>query len=184
MPIAFSAEGWLASAECLRSPNFDARPVDTPLELLVIHAISLPPGEFGGPFIRDLFCNRLDHERHPYFATIAELRVSAHFLIARDGALVQFVSIADRAWHAGVSSWRGRAACNDYSVGIELEGTDILPFTDAQYAALDRLLRSLRPLLPDAAPDRIVGHADIAPLRKTDPGPNFDWARLRRRLET
>lgn len=181
-PMASWADGWLASAERVSSPNFDARPAGCALELLVIHAISLPPGEFGGPYVRDFFCNELDARAHPYFCGIAEMRVSAHFFVGRDGALTQFVSIGDRAWHAGVSNWRGRSACNDFSVGIELEGTDELPFTALQYDALDDLLRPLLALLPDTASDRIVGHADIAPQRKTDPGPHFDWPRLRLRL--
>lgn len=152
------------------------------LELIVIHAISLPPGEFGGPHVGELFCNALDACAHPYFAEIAAMRVSAHFFVSRNGALTQFVSVHERAWHAGVSLWRGRSACNDFSIGIELEGCDDLPFTAAQYQALDALLVPLLALLPDHAHDRIVGHADIAPGRKTDPGPHFDWARARRSM--
>jgi AmpD protein len=158
------------------SPNCDARPADIAIELLVIHNISLPPGVFGGAAVIDLFMNRLDPQAHPYYAEIAALRVSAHFFIRRDGALLQFVPCAMRAWHAGESSWCGRARCNDFSIGIELEGTDDTAFTDAQYRRLEDLSRLLLAHYPIAAS---VGHADIAPGRKTDPGPHFDWARYR-----
>jgi len=153
------------------------------VDLVVIHAISLPPGEFGGSHVVELFQNRLDATAHAYFAGIAELRVSAHFLLDRAGVLNQFVPIDARAWHAGVSIWQDRPACNDYSVGIELEGCDDRPFADAQYGALATLLADLRAALPAVTPGRVVGHADVAPGRKTDPGPFFDWARLRRSLE-
>jgi AmpD protein len=153
------------------SPNQDERPPGVAVSLVVLHSISLPPGEYGGDAIERLFTNRLDPQAHPYFKEVHAMRVSAHFLIRRDGELVQFVPVARRAWHAGVSSWRGRSRCNDFSVGIELEGTDDTPFADAQYASLVPLLKSL--CLRD-----IVGHSDIAPGRKTDPGPRFDWARL------
>ncbi len=156
------------------SPNCDARPADAVITLLVIHNISLPPGVFGGTAVSDLFLNRLDPQAHPYYLEIAALRVSAHFFIRRDGALLQFVPCAMRAWHAGESSWRGRARCNDFSIGIELEGSDETTFTDAQYQRLVALSRLLRAHYPIAAS---VGHADIAPGRKTDPGPHFDWAR-------
>lgn len=168
-------DGWVAGARHLPSPNCDARPPCAAVNLLVIHNISLPPGEFGGPGIVDLFLNRLDAAAHPYYAGIAALRVSAHFLIRRDGDLLQFVPCTMRAWHAGVSRWRDRERCNDFSLGIELEGTDAMPFTDAQYtclAALTRVLRERYPL------QDMAGHSDIAPGRKTDPGPCFDWARL------
>ena len=157
------------------SPNHDARPPGTAVSLAVIHSISLPPGEFGGDAIERLFTNRLDPAAHPYFKEIHGLRVSSHFLIRRDGELVRFVPLERRAWHAGVSSWRGRSRCNDFSVGIELEGADHLPFEDPQYAALHELLFGLRRTLPLKA---LAAHSEIAPGRKTDPGPRFDWRRL------
>lgn len=174
------ASGWcLAARRCL-SPNRDARPAGTPVELIVVHGISLPPGEFGGPWIDALFTNTLPAgaDAHPYFRGIAGLKVSAHFLIRRDGELVQYVPTGERAWHAGASSWRGRARCNDYSIGIELEGTDATPYADAQYATLAVLLPALRRAHPQIAVDALAGHCDIAPGRKTDPGPAFDWSRL------
>ena len=178
--MRLGADGWLESVERCASPNFDARPTGESVVLVVVHAISLPPGEFDGPFIADLFLNRLDPQAHPYFATIASLRVSAHFLIRRDGKLIQFVSSDDRAWHAGISIWQGRERCNDFSVGIELEGCDELPFAEKQYEVLARLLRVLR----DRYPLRdVVGHSDIAPMRKTDPGPCFDWEKLSRMVD-
>ena len=157
------------------SPNQDARPRGTAVTLLVVHCISLPPGEFGGDAIERLFTNRLDAEAHTYFRGIVDLRVSAHFLIRRDGELVQFVPIERRAWHAGASSWRGRGGCNDFSIGVELEGIDDGVFTDAQYARLARLIRQLRSRLPLRD---VAAHSDIAPGRKTDPGAYFDWPRL------
>jgi AmpD protein len=159
----------------VRSPNQDERPPGVEISLVVLHAISLPPGQFGGDAIERLFTNRLDPAAHPYFATIAHLRVSSHFLVRRDGALVRCVPVQRRAWHAGASSWRGRSCCNDFSVGVELEGADDAPFEDAQYAALAALLAQLRAELPLRA---IAGHSEIAPGRKTDPGPRFDWQRL------
>lgn len=162
------------------SPNYDERPADTPIELLVIHAISLPPGEFGGAAIQQFFLNQLDATQHPYFASIAHLKVSAHFLIRRDGAVVQFVSCAKRAWHAGESNWRGRSRCNDFSIGVELEGCDEVAFTSAQYDSLAELARAIQAAYPIAD---IVGHSDIAPGRKTDPGLFFDWAGFRSRLQ-
>jgi AmpD protein len=167
--------GWLAGAERLPSPNHDARPSGEMVRLLVIHAISLPPGEFGGNAVIDFFTNQLEPAEHLYFATIADRRVSAHFFIRRDGRLIQFVSVAARAWHAGASCWRGRERCNDYSLGVELEGDDHSAYTDAQYEMLKRLLTALRERYPLEA---CVGHADIAPGRKTDPGPHFDWSRI------
>jgi AmpD protein len=158
------------------SPNCDERPADSAIELLVIHAISLPPGEFGGSAIEEFFLNRLDPSAHPYYAGIVALRVSAHFLVRRDGALMQFVPCVGRAWHAGASSWRGRPRCNDFSVGVELEGADDVPFEDAQYDELARLTRALMHTYPIAD---IVGHNEIAPGRKTDPGAHFDWKRFR-----
>lgn len=171
--------GWLASAERCDSPNFDGRPEGCTVELIVVHAISLPPDEFGGPGVEELFCNRLDPQAHPYYATICDLRVSAHFFIRRDGRVFQFVSADHRAWHAGKSQWRGRERCNDFSIGIELEGCDAQPFEPVQYERLAGLVKVLRAHYPI---DDIVGHSDIAPGRKTDPGPFFEWERFRRLL--
>ncbi|MGE0483268.1 MAG: 1,6-anhydro-N-acetylmuramyl-L-alanine amidase AmpD [Gammaproteobacteria bacterium] len=181
MPLkqTMSADGWIDNARHVPSPNFDARPDGVDVELVVIHAISLPPGQFGTGCVADLFLNRLDHDAHDYFAGLSALKVSAHFLLARDGCLTQFVSCAARAWHAGRSAWRGREACNDFSIGIELEGCDSLAFTDRQYVALVALLTTLCTNYPALGADRVVGHSDIAPGRKTDPGPLFDWSRLR-----
>lgn len=170
-----TGEGWLTGARRVESPNFDARPAGEVASLVVVHAISLPPREFGSDAIERLFTNTLDPDAHPYFATINALRVSAHFLIRRDGELVQFVSCAQRAWHAGVSEWNGRARCNDFSLGIELEGCDDLPFEELQYRRLGELVAVLRAYYPIAA---LAGHSDIAPGRKTDPGPFFDWRRI------
>lgn len=170
--------GWLDAARSVPSPNFNPRPPGMQVGLIVIHNISLPPGEFGGDHIEALFLNCLDPGHHPYFADIAHLEVSAHFLIRRDGEVVQFVSTDDRAWHAGQSHWCGLDNCNDFSVGIELEGTDDTPYSNEQYDSLERLVRALREQYPDIAPDAMVGHCDIAPDRKTDPGPAFDWRRL------
>lgn len=175
--LAIDAAGYAAAARQVRSPNHDARPAGSAVTLIVVHGISLPPGEFGGDGIVRLFTNRLDPSAHSYYASIVSSRVSAHFLIRRRGELLQFVSCNDRAWHAGVSAWNGRARCNDFSIGIELEGTDDSPYAAAQYTMLARLVRALRRAYPIAD---IVGHSDIAPARKTDPGPAFDWARLRR----
>jgi len=172
----FDPAGWLAGARRVPSPNADERPPGTEVTLLVIHGISLPPGAFGGDAIDRLFTNRLDPALHPAFAAVASLRVSAHFLIRRDGALVQFVPCAMRAWHAGVSRWRDRERCNDFSIGIELEGTDERPYTARQYLRLAALVRRIRRRWPAV---ELAGHSDIAPGRKTDPGPAFDWARLR-----
>ena len=177
--LAIDAGGLANLATQLPSPNCDERPAGCAVALVVVHGISLPPGEFGGDAILRLFTNRLDAAAHPYYATIAELRVSAHFLVRRDGALLQFVPCTRRAWHAGKSSWQGRDRCNDYSVGIELEGADTLPYAAAQYAMLARLVRALRRRYPI---EDVVGHSDIAPGRKSDPGPAFDWERLARLL--
>ena len=174
-----AATGRLRGARQVESPNCDDRPPGQAPELLVVHGISLPPGEFGGPWIDALFTNTLPPDEHPYFATIAGLRVSAHVLVRRDGSAVQYVPFQRRAWHAGTSQWRGRERCNDFSIGIELEGTDDVPYTAAQYTMLARLVRALRRAYPIAD---VAGHSDIAPSRKTDPGPAFDWARLRRLL--
>ena len=157
------------------SPNHDERPPGEPVRLVVIHAISLPPDHFGGPGVEQLFTNTLDPQAHPYYATIQHLRVSAHYFIRRDGQLLCFVDPARRAWHAGVSCWNGRERCNDFSIGIELEGCDTMPFEPAQYERLAALIVELERRYPIEA---VVGHSDIAPGRKTDPGPFFDWKRL------
>lgn len=182
MPIKprISDDGVIEGVRYVPSPNHDQRPAGAVIDLVVIHYVSLPPGEFGGAGIVDLFTNRLRPDAHPSYAEIAGLKVSAHFLIRRDGNLLQFVPCAKRAWHAGESSWKGKTRCNDYSIGIEMEGTGEVPFTAAQYrrlAALTRMLQARYPLRD------IVGHADVAPGRKTDPGPFFDWARYRLMLE-
>ncbi|KFE44157.1 1,6-anhydro-N-acetylmuramyl-L-alanine amidase AmpD [Pseudomonas syringae] len=171
------ASGWCQGVQHCPSPNFNARPANE-ISLLVIHNISLPPARFKTGKVQAFFQNQLDSAEHPYFAGIADLRVSAHFLIERDGDVFQFVSCLERAWHAGVSSFQGRETCNDFSIGIELEGTDDQPFTDAQYAALIELTRQLQAAFPAITGERICGHSDIAPGRKTDPGPFFDWSRL------
>jgi N-acetyl-anhydromuramoyl-L-alanine amidase len=169
------ATGLIEKAKFISSPNCAERPPNTGIELLVIHGISLPPDEFGGPYIEALFTNTLDHSAHPYFQTIAGLRVSSHILIRRDGSLIQFVPFIKAAWHAGVSSFQGRERCNEYSIGIELEGTDTYPYTSEQYKQLAELTQVLMQTYPAITRDRIVGHSDIAPGRKTDPGPVFDW---------
>lgn len=176
------AEGWLQNALRHPSPNHDERPSGTLIDLLVIHNISLPPGEFTGDWIDDFFLNQLDPTAHPYFAIIAEMRVSAHLLIRRDGRLIQYVPYEQRAWHAGTSCFNGRERCNDYSIGIELEGDDMTPFTEAQYRVLADCTRRLQVRYPAITPERIIGHSDIAPDRKTDPGPAFDWDDYRERL--
>ena len=175
--LAIDGRGIANAARQVLSPNRDARPAPAEISLVVVHGISLPPRQFDGGAIEELFTNRLDPAAHPYFAGIAALRVSSHFLIRRDGALTQFVPCTERAWHAGQSAWRGRPRCNDFSLGVELEGCDDVPYTDAQYRMLARLLRALSRRYPIEA---VVGHSDIAPGRKTDPGPAFDWTRLSR----
>ena len=167
-------DGRVAGARYVASPNCDARPAGSRISLLVLHSISLPPGRYGGDAIERLFTNRLDPLAHPYFREIAHMRVSAHFLVRRDGALVQFVPLAKRAWHAGVSRWRGAERCNDFSVGVELEGTERARFSHAQYRCLGRLVRALAARLPLRA---CAAHSDVAPGRKRDPGAHFDWAR-------
>jgi len=157
------------------SPNCDERPAGVEVSLVILHSISLPPGEYGGDSIERLFTNCLDPQAHPYFEEIRGLKVSSHFLIRRDGEVVQFVPVERRAWHAGASAWRGRSRCNDFALGIELEGTEDDAFTDAQYRALTSLLRKLRTRLPLRD---VAAHSDVAPGRKTDPGARFDWARL------
>jgi AmpD protein len=171
--------GWLTSAHRLPSPNFGPRPADTPVSLALIHSISLPPGIYGGDAIERLFQNRLDWDAHPYFESIRGLQVSSHFVIRRGGKLQQFVSCDERAWHAGTSSWNGRADCNDYSIGIELEGLEGKRFDARQYETLVRLLEAIAARYPITA---IAGHEHVAPGRKADPGTGFDWHRLRARL--
>lgn len=183
-PSAITADGWLDPVTRCPSPNFDPRPPDTQISLLVVHGISLPPGQFGGGYIEAFFCNALPVEVHPYFQEIAELKVSAHCLVDRAGAVTQFVSFDQRAWHAGRSCFDGRSACNDFSVGIELEGEDLRPYTAAQYASLAGLIKLLMARYPALTPERVAGHSDVAPGRKTDPGPGFDWTRLRQALAT
>lgn len=178
-----TTSGLVATARQAPSPNCDARPDGTPPDLIVIHGISLPPGEFGGPWIDALFTNSLDPAAHPYFQAIHQLRVSSHLLIRRDGELVQYVPLHRRAWHAGVSSHCGRERCNDFSIGIELEGSDDLPYEPVQYQVLAELIAALRAAYPSLAAGQIAGHSDIAPGRKTDPGPCFEWPRLYALLE-
>jgi AmpD protein len=168
----------LGGARHSPSPNCDRRPAHCDIDLLVIHNISLPPGCFGGDGIDDLFLNRLDPEAHPYFRSICELRVSSHLLIRRDGELVQYVPLDLRAWHAGRSEFQGKEACNDFSIGIELEGDDHTPYTEQQYQTLEGVIAEITARYPAITPDRIVGHSDIAPGRKMDPGPFFDWNRI------
>lgn len=163
------------SARWCPSPNFGIRPAGSDVSLLVVHNISLPPGQYGGPAIEDFFCNNLNPSDHPYFESIASMQVSSHVLIRRDGQCVQFVNLLDRAWHAGRSVFAGRAECNDYAIGIELEGTDHEPYTRAQYEALADLTVLIMAAWPAITRERIAGHSDIAPGRKTDPGPAFDW---------
>jgi N-acetyl-anhydromuramoyl-L-alanine amidase len=173
--LHIDAAGWCDGARRVDSPNCDERPGDGPVSLVVMHSISLPPGDFGGPWIERLFLNRLDPAAHPYFHDIAGLRVSAHFVVRRNGELLQFVPTVKRAWHAGTSSWQGRERCNDYSVGIEMEGCNVLPFEVVQYARALALVDALRRRHPVAD---VVGHSDIAPGRKTDPGACFDWSKM------
>ena len=172
--------GWLRGVKHTPSENFNARPTNE-ISLLVIHNISLPPGEFSTGMVDALFTNTLPVDQHPFFQEIKDLRVSAHFLVERCGRITQYVSCNERAWHAGVSSFQGRENCNDYSIGIELEGTDVLPYSDAQYQSLNRLIGELRRHYPQITAKRVCGHSDIAPDRKTDPGPAFDWQRIRQK---
>lgn len=176
-------DGWLGGVRRVASPNFSPRP-GSAIDLLVIHNISLPPGEFGGGYVDALFRNCLDPGHHRYFAEICHLQVSAHLLIDRAGKLTQYVNFDDRAWHAGQSSFCGRHDCNDFSIGIELEGCDEQPFSDCQYHSLATVTRLIRKAYPAITADRIVGHSDIAPGRKTDPGPFFDWPRYLQAIET
>ena len=179
LPKIDSSTGLLAGVRQVLSPHFDARPAGVEPKLLVVHGISLPPGEFGGPWIDRLFTGTLPAHAHPSFRERSTLRVSAHALIRRDGELVQYVPFGERAWHAGKSSWQGRESCNDFSIGVELEGTDQTPYADAQYQALAALTAALLAAYPTLSVEAIAGHSDIAPGRKTDPGPTFDWARFR-----
>lgn len=174
--MKLTESGLLEGARYIPSPNCDERPSGCAPDLLVIHNISLPPNEYGGDGVIELFTNRLDPAAHPYYLTIQDLKVSTHFWIRRDGEIIQFVPCGKRAWHAGVSSWRGKECCNDFSIGVELEGSDFEPFTDQQYTALVELTLALRAAYPIVD---ITGHSDIAPGRKTDPGPYFDWSRYR-----
>lgn len=175
--------GWLQGAKRSESPHCDDRPAGAAVELVVIHGISLPAGEFGGPWIEHLFRGDMPRGVHPGLDAVAGLRVSAHLLVRRDGSVTQFVPFNRRAWHAGQSSWHGRADCNDFSIGIELEGRDDLPYADIQYDVLAQLVAAVRRSYPGIAADAVVGHEHIAPGRKTDPGEAFDWARLRRDLQ-
>jgi N-acetyl-anhydromuramoyl-L-alanine amidase len=172
--------GELRDARQVPSPNFDSRPAGILADLIIVHGISLPPGEFGGPWIDRLFTNALPAEAHPYFAEIAGQRVSSHLCIRRDGSVTQYVKFNDRAWHAGQSSWEGRSACNDFSIGVELEGADTVPYDPMQYRALAQVVAALCKAYPGLSPGRLVGHSDVSPGRKTDPGPAFDWAHARR----
>lgn len=180
--FAVDASGRLHGVRYVASPNCDQRPDPADISLLVIHSISLPPQHYGGPWIEQLFTNRLDAAAHPYFEAVKDLRVSAHLLIRRRGGIVQFVPFVRRAWHAGLSRHEGRERCNDFSIGIELEGDDARPFTERQYQKLTAVTRLLLAAYPRITPARIVGHSEIAPGRKTDPGPRFDWRRLRESL--
>jgi len=179
-----AATGLLAGARQVLSPNFDARPAGTPPTLVVVHGISLPPGEFGGPWIDRLFTGTLPADVHPYFKEIEGLRASAHALIRRDGQIVQYVPFGERAWHAGKSEYQGRSGCNDFSIGIELEGADGTPYSEAQYQALAALTAALFAAYPSLSSEAIAGHSDIAPGRKSDPWPTFDWPRFRALLKT
>ena len=172
-------QGWYTGAQRLDSPNFGPRPPQAQIDLIVVHSSSLPPGQYGGPQVAQFFTNQLPHDEHPYFEALRGVAVSAHFFLRRDGALLQFVSCDDRAWHAGVSSYRGRAQCNDDSVGIELEGLEGDTFTSAQYVTLSALCQAIQSAYPIA---HVAGHEHIAPGRKQDPGPGFDWPRLRAEL--
>ncbi len=176
-------DGWLSAAKRVVSPNFDMRPDATDISMIVIHCISLPPGEFGGDWIDRLFTNTLPQDAHPYFAAIEDLKVSAHALIRRTGEIVQYVAFHERAWHAGESSYAGRTCCNDFAIGIELEGTAETAYMDIQYERLAELIAALLDCYPTLSRRRIAGHSDIAPGRKNDPGPSFDWCRLWRLIE-
>ena len=171
-------EGWLSEAEKHISPNFDERPINSEIKLIVIHNISLPPENFEPENVKKLFKNELDFESHEFFYTIKDLKVSSHFVIDRTGKIYQFVSVYDRAWHAGVSSFKNQENCNDFSLGIELIGSDNTPFEDNQYDALNKLIETLCSSFPKIKKENIVGHSEVAPGRKTDPGPFFDWSKI------
>ena len=175
--------GLMRGARQIASPNCDSRPPGVQADLIVVHGISLPPGEFGGPWIDRLFTNELPEAVHPYFAEVASLRVSSHLAIKRDGSRTQYVSFNERAWHAGKSCYEGRPSCNDFSIGVELEGTDDQPYESIQYHTLALVVAALCEAYPRLTADRLVGHSDIAPGRKTDPGPAFDWPLARRLIE-
>ena len=179
-----TSAGWLDPVNIVPSVNHNARPNGAEVSLLVVHNISLPPGQFGGGYVQQLFCNQLDCSAHPYFEQLKGLEVSAHCLIEREGAITQFVPFGARAWHAGVSEFNGRPNCNDFSIGIELEGTDDTPYTNAQYQALAAVAALLMQAYPAITPARMVGHSHIAPTRKTDPGPAFDWPRFMDSIKT
>ncbi len=174
--------GILSTATQVASPYYNQRPINTDISLLVIHNISLPPGSFGGAYVEDFFSGRLDSKIHPFFEQIVDLKVSAHFFIKRDGQIVQFVNVNARAWHAGKSEFEGRKNCNDFSIGIELEGTDDSDYSEQQYTQLVQVTKQIMRAHPTITPDRICGHSDVAPQRKTDPGPCFDWQRYRQCL--
>ncbi len=174
--------GWLLGGEHQKSPHFSCRNDNAEIDLLVVHNISLPPTQFGGPYITDLFLGKLDASADPYFEQIAHLKVSAHCLIRRDGEIIQYVSFNDKAWHAGVSVFNGREQCNEFSIGIELEGTDDIPYTQVQYQQLAALVKKLQASYPLIRHNNIVGHCDIAPNRKTDPGEAFNWQHFRQCL--
>ncbi|MGC3979786.1 MAG: 1,6-anhydro-N-acetylmuramyl-L-alanine amidase AmpD [Steroidobacteraceae bacterium] len=181
-PYFVDSRGLLLQARQVASPNQDARPADMAADLLIVHGISLPPGEYGGAWIDRLFTNTLDWNAHPYFKQIEGMKVSSHLLIRRDGEAVQYVPFQQRAWHAGVSSYQGRERCNDFSIGIELEGTDDSPYEAEQYRTLARVILALCAAYPSLSLQHLVGHSDVAPGRKTDPGDSFDWSRLRAML--
>jgi N-acetyl-anhydromuramoyl-L-alanine amidase len=183
LPTSNIVDGLLTVAKQVPSPNFDARPEHCVADLIIVHGISLPPGEYGGPYIDKLFTNQLDWNAHPYFKQIEGFKVSSHVLIRRNGELVQYVPFHARAWHAGVSQWQGRERCNDFSIGIELEGSDDTPYEAAQYRELAKVVVALCKTYPALSPQRVVGHSDVAPGRKTDPGECFDWPRLRAMLQ-
>ncbi len=173
------AQGWFSGVRHVASPNFDSRPPRTPVDLLIIHSISLPPDKFGGDGVRQLFTNTLNPNEHPYYEQLRGLKVSSHFFIRRNGEIIQFVSCLSRAWHAGLSTWKGKSRCNDFSIGIEMEGSDSMPYEDSQYRSLSYLTRRLQRAYRFK---EIAGHSDVAPERKTDPGPYFDWVRYLKSL--
>lgn len=182
MMLLDTQQAWFKQIRKRPSPHCDARPPNTLIELIVIHGISLPPGQFGGPFIDALFTGTLDKQAHPTFKEIVHLKVSAHLLILRTGETIQYVSLQQRAWHAGISIFQGQTQCNDFSIGIELEGTDYIPYTETQYQQLVQIIKALQQVWPHLTQEYIVGHCDIAPDRKTDPGPAFDWHYLYQQL--